>query len=48
LALKERSQAVSVERCLGVYLGQERLSRAGFEVWPLGSFLEELYAGGIF
>jgi len=48
LALKERSQAVSVERCLGVYLGQERLSRAGFEVWPLGSFLEELHAGGIF
>ncbi len=37
-----------VKACVGVYLGEVRLSREGVEVYPLREFVEALYAGEIF
>ncbi len=41
-------KALKVAKSIGVYLGKERLSYEGFEVWPLGQFLQQLHAGTIF
>jgi uncharacterized protein len=41
-------KALKVARSIGVYLGKERLSYDGFEVWPLGDFLGQLHAGALF
>lgn len=46
-SLAER-KALKVAKSIGVYLGHERLSFDGFDVWPVDSFLRELHAGGIF
>lgn len=35
-------------RMLGIYLGDERLSFDGFEVFPLNDFISELFNGSIF
>lgn len=41
-------KALKVAKSLGVYLGTERLSYDGFEVWPLQMFLDHLHKGAIF
>lgn len=37
-----------VRACIGVYLGDIRLSRQGVEVYPLRDFVTALYEGEIF
>ncbi len=46
-SLAERP-ALKVVKKIGVYLGRERLTYDGFEVWPLPDFLEALHAGKLF
>ncbi len=46
-ALAQR-KALKVAKGIGVYLGKERLSYDGFEVWPLELFLQQLHEGAIF
>ncbi|MDX2051972.1 MAG: AAA family ATPase [Polyangiaceae bacterium] len=41
-------KALTVAKSMGVYLGKERLSYEGFDVWPLELFLEQLHAGMFF
>jgi len=41
-------KALKVTRSIGVYLGKERLTYDGFEVWPLPEFLTQLHDGAIF
>lgn len=36
------------KKMIGVYLGAERLTRDGFEVYPLAGFVEQLFAGKLF
>lgn len=42
------SQAVKVEKIIGIYCGKERLTFDDFEVLPVKDFLENMYAGKIF
>lgn len=37
-----------LKRMMGVYLGTERLTRDGFEVYPLTDFVETLFSGRLF
>jgi hypothetical protein len=46
-SLAERP-ALKVVKKIGVYLGRERLTYDGFEVWPLPRFLEALHTGKLF
>ncbi len=39
---------VKVKACVGVYLGEHRLSHAGVEVYPLQAFVDALHAGEFF
>lgn len=46
-ALKEFAKEKH-KRMIGVYLGTERLTQNGFEVYPVMNFVQELFAGRIF
>lgn len=41
-------KALKVAKSIGVYLGRERLTYDGFEVWPLELFLKALHEGNVF
>lgn len=46
-SLDER-KALKVAKSIGVYLGRERLTYDGFDVWPLELFLKALHEGNVF
>lgn len=46
-ALKEFAKEKH-KRMIGVYLGSERLTHQGYEIYPLMNFVEELFKGNIF
>lgn len=43
-----QSKKIKVDRMFGLYRGNERLTFADFEVWPVTQFLSALHAGEIF
>lgn len=44
----QKSAGKQHKKMIGVYLGAERLTRHGFEIYPLAGFVEQLFAGKFF